>query len=1633
MAVGFRAIGAETAGSVDPTGTVGLPAGLAAGDLLVWFVNLKSATVAVATPAGWSAPANSNVIGGAGTLGADAGPNRVAVFFRVADGTESAATLNLSAAPDVSHSYVMAYTKAADERWEFPPECAMAADTAGATTSYGTVTANVVLSITSGDWLGQVTGFNGDAGTPGTRTLAAPGVTLGTYVARLNDDVTTTGFDLRTDAGDAPYSSGTTTTATTLARTWTSGNANFSGATVFYRIRAVPISQPAVVTAVATVYPASNLNPWTRFTSGVAPRNGTFAHTIDFGPTTSGSELVFAVFGGVTMIAGSDWNERLSPVSSGELSIFTKTSIGDRIIDLTHNGTNYAVAWGMWEFPAGTLWTAAVGTGTTTSDTFPQLTGLPGTPVFILAGRGRVAGSTTTAGSSLWTAPWYEIIDSYTVGISGSDGPYLAVGYQNGVTAANITPSAASTYSGTWATPDRQHVVIALTPAYPALVLQAAPVGAVVNVPAPTVETPAGGTDAEVIAAVVAAVAATPAPVTAGAAEATPAAVTAVAAIPAGTFATGSTAGPAVVPASASIPAAETSVGVALAPATVDAVTAAPAATIATGAAVTPSPVMAVTAVPVGAVQTEGNATAQPATVAGVTTVAAVAVATGTAVAAATVTATASIPAATITAVVTVSPDAAPATTATPAPTVATGATVSPAPVATVAAIAAPAAATGSAVTPATVAVTTATPAPAVTAVTTASPAAVPATVVVPAAAAGAGAGASPAAVAAVTAISAVAPSSTIQRPTVAAVTTVNKLPPVLTAGRARPVVVAGSVGLDVTATGQVGQTITAHAWTIQSGGGTLTNETTATPTYTAPGSGSGLVTIRDTVTASGGGTSTVDMTVSYHANVVAAENALTGTARATWDLTDPNLGGATTLQGFADGFTADRTETVNFKIAQSDGAGWSANLYRLGYYAGNGARDYGPVTPTAGQVTTSQSQPTPGDVDPTTTLKSADCGNWSVSLTWTPPAWAPSGMYVLRLNRTGGGASHVLFVLRDDARTADLMLMPADSTWQAYNAFGGMAGSFASGNSLYFGTSVDQYDTDCARYISYNRPIINRHAANSAVSYGAVEWSTFFTGEYPMVRFLERNGIDVKYYGCIDAAGDPTGAKLSSVGAAMMVGHNEYWSDGMRAGWEAAKAAGTHIFTCAANEVFWRMVGTAADGSGRPRTYECQKSTIGGRGDTQPEWTGTWRDPDGAGKGGDNPENTFTGTIFIVNGPDLRALVVPFNGGYAGQPLWRNCAAVNALTVGQSWTSPSQIVGFEWDTYGPAGTSSAGAVHLADPHASTKYCSTVTYSISSGLLLIDAGQLYNAAGTATHRVVVHPGGNGAITFATGTINWALGVDDANTYQTGADNTSTTIRQATLNMLCDMGCTAATLMAGMTAPTLVDWFIDRPAVAAVATVPAPGVSAGGGATATPGVVAAVAAVPAPATATGSTLAPATVTAAASIPSATAATGVTAAPVTVAALAAVAVALPAAGSTVPAAPVVAGSAAVAAASVTVSADLTPLAVVAVAAVPAPALAFTAQPGTVTALAAVNAGTAAAGATVTATAVTAVAAVESAVVAVAAALLATVVAATTTVGAVRVTIGVVVPGQQVIVGEPAGQAVTGVPPTANVIGY
>ena len=293
-------------------------------------------------------------------------------------------------------------------------------------------------------------------------------------------------------------------------------------------------------------------------------------------------------------------------------------------------------------------------------------------------------------------------------------------------------------------------------------------------------------------------------------------------------------------------------------------------------------------------------------------------------------------------------------------------------------------------------------------------------------------------------------------------------------------------------------------------------------------------------------------------ANEVVAENCQLGSPESEWDVSGA---GDASIQGFAADFSVDQGQTVDFKI-KTDATDYRLDIYRMGYYAGMGARKVTTVQPSASLP---QGQP---DCVSDSTTGLIDCGNWTSSASWPVPANATSGIYFAKLVREDAtaGASHVFFIVRDDDGNSDLLFQTADTTWQAYNSYGG--------NSLYTGAPAGR-----AYKVSYNRPFNTRAVASE-------DW--VFNSEYPMVRWLERNGYDVSYFTGVDS--DRLGGEIGEHKIFLSVGHDEYWSGAQRANVEAARDAGVHLAFFSGNEVFWKTRWeTSIDGSGTPhRTLVC-------------------------------------------------------------------------------------------------------------------------------------------------------------------------------------------------------------------------------------------------------------------------------------------------------------------------------------------------------------------------------------------------------------------------------------------------------------
>ena len=489
----------------------------------------------------------------------------------------------------------------------------------------------------------------------------------------------------------------------------------------------------------------------------------------------------------------------------------------------------------------------------------------------------------------------------------------------------------------------------------------------------------------------------------------------------------------------------------------------------------------------------------------------------------------------------------------------------------------------------------------------------------------------------------------------------------------------------------------------------------------------------------------------SFAQNAIVVENALPGNPSSEWDI---NGAGDLTIQGFATDISVNKGQTVHFKI-KTDASAYEVKIYRLGYYQGNGARliDSAIIT-----VTLPQTQP--ADLyDVNTGL--LDCGSWNESAHWDVPVTAVSGIYIAKLIRTdNGGASHIVFIVRDDAGTSDLYFKTSDATWQAYNVYGG--------NSLYVGNT--SYPSGHAAKVSYNRPFITRDGNGG----GGPEEDWVFNAEYPMIRWLERNGYDVSYTTDVDA--DRNGNLILNHNAFLSVGHDEYWSAQQRSNVEAARSAGVHLAFFSGNEIYWKTRWeNSTDVSGTPyRTLVCYKegelgeNSCGTKCDPLPNvWTGLWREGcDYPLADGCNPENALSGQISWDG--TTGAIEVPDT--YKDLRFWRN-TSVATLAVGQTAIFSAGTLGYEWDWEQYTASYPAGRIRMSE----------------------------TVLNTHAHHLSLYRSASGALVFGAGTVQWSWGLDG--NHDRGGSVEDIRMQQATVNLFADMGVQPGTLQAGLVAAT----------------------------------------------------------------------------------------------------------------------------------------------------------------------------------------------------------------------------------------
>src|SRR5258706_3015096 len=443
--------------------------------------------------------------------------------------------------------------------------------------------------------------------------------------------------------------------------------------------------------------------------------------------------------------------------------------------------------------------------------------------------------------------------------------------------------------------------------------------------------------------------------------------------------------------------------------------------------------------------------------------------------------------------------------------------------------------------------------------------------------------------------------------------------------------------------------------------------------------------------------------------NPIQVENQLPGTKD--WQLSKPAPYDGKTfhspqIEGYAWSTSAEAGEEVQFSVSTL-APSFRVDVYRSGWYQGKGGRFITSIRTVPGHSYTFSS------TDHQTELVDA---NWPVAFTLTPDINWVTGLYLVKLTSSRGYQSYIPLVIRS-SRKSDFAFIHAVNTDEAYNTWGG--------TSLY-DDLTQSLRWQRAFKVSFDRPF------EQNVGAGQMLW-----WEYPMVRWLERNGYDVSYLSDVDIQ-DNSDA-LQNYHALLIVGHSEYWSEQMYNRVEAAVNNGVNLAVFAANTFYWQIryeLHNSAVTALPERILVCYK-----------DWT---RDPL---YGRDNQAVTVQFRQFPLNKPEQEIL----GSMYASYWPTNQGAFPWVVTDASSWVftgtglkdgdSLKGLVGYEYDRVFSDFPKPAGL------------------TILSSSPVVDVNKLHDIA-----NATIYTAPSGAQVFNAATIEWSWGLDSYESANPGLVN-----------------------------------------------------------------------------------------------------------------------------------------------------------------------------------------------------------------------------------------------------------------------
>lgn len=440
--------------------------------------------------------------------------------------------------------------------------------------------------------------------------------------------------------------------------------------------------------------------------------------------------------------------------------------------------------------------------------------------------------------------------------------------------------------------------------------------------------------------------------------------------------------------------------------------------------------------------------------------------------------------------------------------------------------------------------------------------------------------------------------------------------------------------------------------------------------------------------------------------NSIQQENQLPGTT--SWQLTNPTPENYTNptydkgIQGYASVTSSQAGNTVNFSVSTT-ASSFNADIYRLGWYQGNGARLMRSIVNIPGK-----SYPVPAP-DSQTGLVEA---GWPAAFSVTIPSSWVTGMYLVKLTDANMQQSYIPFTVKSTSST-DFVFIHSVNTDEAYNIWGGASLYVDYSNTLSAGRAFK---------VSFDRPFFQHNGAGNLL-----------TWEYPMIRWLEKYGYNVGYVTDVDV--HVSSSVLQGHRGVLIVGHGEYWSGQMRAHLQAAINNGVNLGNFGGNDIFWQIRYEPSSTGVPDRVVVCYKDAS-----LDPLYNQN------------NEQVTVNFRSAPINMPEQTLLGSMYYSYFAesdgqGFPWVVNNASswVFAGTGLHNGGSLPGLVGYEFDSYFP-GYQVPATIVGADG--------------VNGVEILAASpvtDVYNTSATANATLYTAPGG--ARVFNAGTIQWAWGLD----------------------------------------------------------------------------------------------------------------------------------------------------------------------------------------------------------------------------------------------------------------------------------